>query len=302
MNIAFQKDGSIISSPIQPIPNSDHLFPINSIDVPTQLRARKEKFPERPVQISGSESTPVDQILKILAHCKQAGINNVSFSVADKARTSTPPGSASARSSTQAAQGTPAAAPRSRTNPNRSAGAPDSSARSGRTTTRPTTVRVSYSLSAPIPGSIVEVSVAPNAKVKKGQALVKLDTSDAEVAIQIAEARVEEAKADYTVQETVLHGSLKKIERLKNLAARNLITTGELEDAELLADKSRALIDKARATLDIAIAQLQQAKINLDRHIVRAPADGTASLLHAHPGQHISPGDPLVSFKPANKN
>ncbi|MGG7564969.1 efflux RND transporter periplasmic adaptor subunit [Rhodovulum sp. DZ06] len=110
--------------------------------------------------------------------------------------------------------------------------------------------RRSVELRAAAPGRVQDIAFTPGATVKKGDALVRLDSAPQAAALAEAEAELEEARAAF--------------DRASALAEQGRVT-GQAFEA-------------ARADLLRAEARLERARVDLDERVVRAPFDGVIGL------------------------
>lgn len=111
-------------------------------------------------------------------------------------------------------------------------------------------------------GVVVSAPVAEGALVRRGQALCALDA-------QARSARIAEAQA------------LVKARELDAAGARQLFERGF---------RSEVQVAQAGASLDAARASLAQARIEMDKLVVRAPFDGVFNRRLAEIGDFLSPG------------
>lgn len=118
-----------------------------------------------------------------------------------------------------------------------------------------------------------EVFVTEWVRVRKGEALARLDTRDADTALELARAGVAQAE----VQETRAERELERAEKLK---ASGLMTQQALDDA-------RTARDAARAATAAARAQLSGAETYLAKTVIRAPFDGVVALSNVNPGDRV---------------
>lgn len=140
-------------------------------------------------------------------------------------------------------------------------------------------------------GTVVEVLVDDNDRVRKGQVLARLDTAVLEdqialnlAALASAQAQVREAEA--TLKEAELaHG------RNLDLAQR----TGGAYPARSVIDASQAALDRARAGLSaaqsavkVAQANLSTSRTNLSKAVIRSPIDGVVLTRSIDPGQTVA--------------
>lgn len=124
-------------------------------------------------------------------------------------------------------------------------------------------------LGAELPGLIREVSFESGATVRKGAALVRLDTSSEEAQLEAAEAEAELA-------------------RLGLARAQSLRQGDATSQAELDAVQARARQAAA------AVAQLQA---TIAKKTIRAPFDGRIAIRQVEVGQVVSPGTPIGSLQ-----
>lgn len=121
---------------------------------------------------------------------------------------------------------------------------------------------------AEIEGRVTRVAVAEGEWVAKGQLLTVLDRGDAEIALEKARVREQNAAAVH--------------QRGLDLSAEELISKEDLDKREMDARLAR----QERA----------EAEWNLAKTEVRAPIAGRISLRSVQPGQHLRPGDELFQI------
>lgn len=119
-------------------------------------------------------------------------------------------------------------------------------------------------LASPAGGLVEAVLVAEGATVKKGEALVRVDTS-----IQVA--RRDQAQADY------------------EQAKLDLQRTQAMGEAV-----ARAQSDAARTRLRISEAQLKLANAQVARSVISSPFDGVVAQLDLEVGEVTAPGAPIA--------
>jgi HlyD family secretion protein len=189
-------------------------------------------------------------------------------------------------------------------------------------------------LYANVTGTLREFTVKEGDKVKKGQVIARIDTTDVDSKMLELEAQMELAKADMAkaqlgnepeevAQETE---RVAQAEREYNTAKmefdrmQQLFTSGASTQQEL--DKAKAQLDSTLSSLNVAKQQLalkqkgprkeeiasHQAQINklqvergqLEKErvqsVVLAPADGTVIALDADNGQYVNKGTELLTL------
>ncbi len=152
--------------------------------------------------------------------------------------------------------------------------------------TRDGTVRAYVVTMAPeVAGRIVELPVADNQFVHKGDLLMVIDPTDFTIAVRLGEAAVEQARA--TAQNAVAESQRRQ--KLSNIA-----TSEEIKETFA----SRALA--AQAAYQQAVANLDQAKVNLKRTRVLSPDNGYITNLLAQVGNYATVGRITVSLVDAD--
>ncbi|OAM51764.1 efflux transporter periplasmic adaptor subunit [Methylovorus sp. MM2] len=137
-------------------------------------------------------------------------------------------------------------------------------------------------IAAEIPASVVKILVSPGRIVKKGDVLVLLDATDAN--IQRQEARAEVARL-----EALLANQDKVLERNKALVQKNFISQNALDD-----------IATQKTALKQQLAGAQARLANLDysggKARVVSPIDGVVEKQIVSTGDYVKVGDPLLQL------
>src|SRR5271157_825061 len=148
--------------------------------------------------------------------------------------------------------------------------------------TRDGTVRVYVVTMAPeVAGRIVELPVADNQLVRKGDLLMVIDPTNYKIAVSLAEAAVQQAQV--TAQNA--EREAKRRQELTNLAAT-------VEEKQTYASNAVA----AQAQYQQALANLDQARVNLERAQIRSPVNGWVTNLLAQLGDYASVGKSVISI------
>ncbi|MEM1131854.1 MAG: HlyD family secretion protein [Pseudomonadota bacterium] len=180
-----------------------------------------------------------------------------------------------------------------------------------------------------VAGEIIKLDVVDNQLVKKGDPLFEIDTANYELAQQKAEAdldavgrdrqaasaAVEVARANLGVARASLNKIRKEANRYEALRAAD---PGTVSVRRL--DASRASLSEANSRVNAAEAQLRQAEIargslgpdndriraarsalekarlDIDRSVVRAPADGKVTDLNIDAGRFAGAGQPALTL------
>ncbi len=142
--------------------------------------------------------------------------------------------------------------------------------------------RQSAMLAMSVPGTLARIAVRRGEEVAKGALLAALDSAAAGAGVRQAEAAVAAAKAQLALAEDGLA-------RVRRIAEAEGASQAQL--AEVSARR-----DLAAAQVSAAEAQLEQARIHLAHHELRAPFAGVVTQLPDGVGITVAPGVPVVGL------
>ena len=152
--------------------------------------------------------------------------------------------------------------------------------------TRYGTVRAYVVTMAPeVAGRIVELPVADNQFVHKGDLLMVIDPTNFKIAVSLAEAAVQQAQAN--AQNAAIEA--KRRQELTTLAVT-------VEEKQTFASTAVA----AQAQYQQAVANLDQARVNLERTQIRSPVNGWVTNLLAQLGDYANVGQNEISLVDAD--
>lgn len=131
-------------------------------------------------------------------------------------------------------------------------------------------------LSTPVAGTVAWISpkLEAGGYVTEGEALLRLDSSDYEIALARSEASLEQAIAEE------LHAR-SEYERLRELGESRLASESQIQNAQRLANVTAARINEIET-------QLRQARLDLDRTEVQAPFDAIVQSRQVELGQYAN--------------
>jgi HlyD family secretion protein len=127
-------------------------------------------------------------------------------------------------------------------------------------------------LRADVAGRVVEVPVREGQRVRAGQLVARLDSTEQALAVQRERARLEKARADYRAR---------------------LLGEGELglTEEELEERRRQARVQSGVAEAEVA---LEEARLELRKTRIRAPYAGRVANLAVSEGARLSPGDSVA--------
>ena len=188
-------------------------------------------------------------------------------------------------------------------------------------------------VSSQVTGSVVEIRADETQLVQAGMEIVRLDPSDAEVALAQAEARlgtaVRQQRERYTnvaqYEAVVEQRRVELKEKQEDLARRAPLAAGNVVSGEDVAHARRA-VDDAQAALTVAQKQLAAARVAVAgvapaehpnvlaakadylsawlaarRNAIVAPVSGYVAKRSVQVGSRIAPGAPLLSIVPLDQ-
>lgn len=145
-------------------------------------------------------------------------------------------------------------------------------------------------LSMPGEGTLTRVAVHEGDHVKRGQLLAQLDTEPARLAVQAAQARLEQAQAHVKLLGIQLAAAKQKAQRLRAAAAAGAGDGQSADDAREAAAQLGAEQLGARASLSMARQKLDDARYELKQRSLLAPVDADVVRVSAQAGAYVPPG------------
>ncbi|OYY94599.1 MAG: hypothetical protein B7Y41_07165 [Hydrogenophilales bacterium 28-61-23] len=175
---------------------------------------------------------------------------------------------------------------------------------------------VTVQVGSQVSGLIKEIKADFNSPVKQGQIIARLDPETFESRVAQAEADLNAAtsatevargnlgvrQAEVNKAQIALDEALRNLERKRSLIAQGFLSAAELDSAQSAAATAREQLRLARADAGVANAQvantqaqagqrraaLNQARIELDRTVIRSPVDGVVISRNVDVGQTVA--------------
>ncbi|MEZ9231693.1 HlyD family secretion protein [Vibrio amylolyticus] len=178
-----------------------------------------------------------------------------------------------------------------------------------------------------VSGQVLDILVNANQPVKEGDVLAKLNPADYEIAVQQAEQNLEIAGQNVGAQTATIAASQARLtsanvdlenvklqsNRILEMAERGVVSQSDADQARANLASARAGVKNAQADLEkskqqlgangednsqikAALLALEQAQINLERTVIKAPTDGGVSNFSLSEGFYASAGQPLMTF------
>ena len=151
------------------------------------------------------------------------------------------------------------------------------------------TARRRATVSSKVTGKVLEVFVEEGKAVRRGQVLARLDDSQIQSMLSVAEAQLNAAQKGAAEDQAHLREAELTLDRRRQLVKEKVISRAELDSAEAQVESLKARIAMAEQQVQVARTQVAARRTDLDDTVVRAPFDGIAISKDAQPGEMISP-------------
>jgi HlyD family secretion protein len=139
-----------------------------------------------------------------------------------------------------------------------------------------------------VSGTIKQLFVDFNSRVKKGQLIAQIDPSTFESQVQQAKANMLSAQANLEKSNTALVDAKRTFERNKELFAKNLIPRSDLETSETNYESAKAQVNSSKAAIEQSKASLDIARQNLEYTKIVSPVDGVVISRNVDVGQTVA--------------
>jgi HlyD family secretion protein len=139
-----------------------------------------------------------------------------------------------------------------------------------------------------VSGVVQELYADFNSIVKQGQVIARLDPQLIQTQIEQQSANVQRAQADLDRLKVARADAQQKLDRARQMSAKQLIPQTELETAEVNLKSADAQIKSSEASLIQAQAQLNNQKVNLGYTTITAPIDGIVIQRSVDQGQTVA--------------
>ncbi len=182
-----------------------------------------------------------------------------------------------------------------------------------------TRVKERFVISAPVPGFMRRLELEVGDPVKKGQKVVELEPlrsavldprsrAEAEASVSSARSSLKAAEENARAAEAEADYARKRLERLKNLYAENLISKDIFDQADSEAKRTEANRISTEATVKVTRSELDKAEAKLGYSIaegitdrsrviaIRTPVEGRILKIHRESEGVVNTGEPLIDI------
>ncbi len=151
------------------------------------------------------------------------------------------------------------------------------------------TTRLEATVSSKVTGKVSEILVEEGMKVEKGQILARLDDSNVQTGLRLAEARVASARTSLAETEPMVKYTAAEMERMTGLEKSRAVSASEVSRSVAEAGIQLARLERLKADIVVAERQVDDWRQQLDDTVIRAPFAGVVTTKDSQPGEMISP-------------
>ena len=144
-------------------------------------------------------------------------------------------------------------------------------------------------VSSKIMGKVTEILVEEGVHVKEAQVLARLDATNAEASLHLAQAQAKAVEAAMQETRVRVNEAEQELQRQSALRSRNVAAQAEFDHAEAAAGAIRARLAQQQAEFAVSERNIAVFQQQLDDAIIRAPFAGVVTSKNAQPGEMISP-------------
>lgn len=149
----------------------------------------------------------------------------------------------------------------------------------------------SVSIGSELSGTVRQVYVDVNDRVKKGQVLVELDTAKLSDQVARSRASLKASQANVTQMDATLkeaQGNLARLEEVSRLSGGKVPSAAELDSGRAAVARAAANQLVAQANVVVAAATLSTDETNLSKGSIRSPIDGVVLTRTVDPGNAVA--------------
>ncbi len=151
------------------------------------------------------------------------------------------------------------------------------------------TARTKATVSSKVTARVLEVLIEEGMRVEKGQVVARLDASNVQTSLHLAEAELRAAKTARHETQALLVEVKLRLDRTKALVTDDVLSQAALDAVQAEADSLEARLGRQREEESVAESRVAVWKQHLEDTIIRAPFSGVITTKDAQPGEMISP-------------
>jgi len=154
-------------------------------------------------------------------------------------------------------------------------------------------------LSSKATGRLEWLGVLEGSRVKAGEVIARLESSDVQATLEQAEAQVNVAIANQQQGAAELRDAEANYKRSSELLAKKFISGAQHDSDAARLGKARAAIASQKAAVASAQANRRSAEVGVEQTLIRAPFDAIVLTKNANVGDNITPFSAAAEAKGA---
>lgn len=151
---------------------------------------------------------------------------------------------------------------------------------------------------APVEGEVDTVAVMEGASVKRGQELLRLQATAAELDLSLLQAEIVQAEVALKGQQESLTRLTQQTRRLQEAANLGATEMQKVDEALSQQKQAETAVAMTRANLEILQKKRAISQWQIQRLVIKAPADGRVLKVSAQAGSRVGAGKPVLTYLP----
>ena len=151
------------------------------------------------------------------------------------------------------------------------------------------TARRQATVSSKMAGQITQISIEEGMEVEAGQVLARLDASNLDRSLRLAEAQAEAARKAVLEVEAQLAEARLRQGRTRRLVEQEVAGQADLDRVDGEVATLEARIERQREDIEVSDRQADVIRQQIEDTVIRAPFDGVITAKNAQPGEMMSP-------------
>lgn len=148
-----------------------------------------------------------------------------------------------------------------------------------------------------IDGQVEEVNAEEGDRIRSGQTLLMLDSTDAKINVAIADAELAKVTAARKAMERKLAFAKRHSQTIRKAADAGVSSGATADETEVQVEELEAALRDSTADVEIAKQRLDQARLALERCNLQAPLAGVIVRRDVRVGDNIAAADRKVLFE-----
>ena len=144
-------------------------------------------------------------------------------------------------------------------------------------------------VSSKVTAKVLEVLIEEGMQVREGQILARLDSSNVERNLRLAEAQLGSAKSSLAETNALLAEAKLRLDRTQALVKDDVLSQAQLDAVQAETDSLEARLARQGEDAAVAERRLGVWQQQLEDTVIRSPFSGIVTTKDAQPGEMISP-------------